>query len=178
MSTAEVLQAVPTGTWKSDAVHSSVGFSVLYNGLVPFRGGFREFEATLADGRLEGIAKVGSITTEEEHLTGHLLSPEFFDAERFPELRFTAAEVQRDGDALKIKGSLTLRGQTQPVELRGAIRGPVSDAYGRSRIGLELETTIDRTAFGFNWNAPLPSGGQALENEVTLTANLQLVEED
>ena len=177
MSTTEVLQAVPTGTWKSDPVHSSVDFSVLYNGLVPFRGGFREFEATLADGRLDGSVQVGSITTEEENLTGHLLSPEFFDAERFPELRFEADELHREGDALVIPGSLTLRGKTQPVELRGTIGGPVSDAYGRSRIGLELETTIDRTAFGFNWNAPLPSGGNALENEVKLTANLQLIAE-
>jgi polyisoprenoid-binding protein YceI len=178
MSIAEVVQSIPTGTWTSDSTHSSIEFSVLHNGLTPFRGGFEEFEALLVDGRLTGVAKVASITTEDANLTGHLLSPDFFDAERNPELRFEAKEVRLDGAAVTVEGELTLKGATQPVELRGRVAGPVKDAYGNTRLGLELETTIDRTDFGINWNAELPNGLPLLANEVKLTANVQFIRQE
>jgi polyisoprenoid-binding protein YceI len=175
MSITQALETIPAGTWTSDATHSSIAFSVFYNGVAPFRGGFREFAARLEDGTLEGRASVGSITTEDENLTGHLLSPDFFDAERNPELSFVSRDVSRDGDTLVIGGELTLKGVNKDVELRGTVTGPVEDAYGNDRIGLELETTIDRTEFGINWNADLPSGEKALANDVKLTAQLQLL---
>jgi polyisoprenoid-binding protein YceI len=175
-TTVEAVEAIPSGTWQSDSTHSSIGFSVLHNGLTPFRGGFTQFEATLGNGELVGTASVESITTEDENLTGHLLSPEFFDAERHPVLRFESREIRRDGNTLVVSGELTLKGVTKPVELRGAIAGPVTDGYGGTRVGLELETTIDRTQFGINWNAPLPSGEKVLADDVKLTAQLELVQ--
>jgi polyisoprenoid-binding protein YceI len=173
----EAVESIPTGTWRSDSTHSSIAFSVLHNGLTPFRGGFTKFEAALANGRLVGTASVESITTEDENLTGHLLSPEFFDAERHPVLRFESTEIRREGNAVAIPGELTLKGVTKPVELRGEIAGPVQDAYGNTRLGLNVETTIDRTQFGINWNAPLPSGDKMLADDVKLTAQLELVQE-
>jgi polyisoprenoid-binding protein YceI len=170
-------QTVPTGTWKSDPTHSSVDFAVLHNGVTPFRGGFRDFEATLTDGELIGSAKVDGIVTEDENLTGHLLSPDFFDAERHPTLTFESGEILRDDDRAIVRGALTLKGVTLPVELRGTFVGPVADAYGATRLGLELETVINRTQFGINWNAPLPSGGNVLADDVKLVARLQLVQE-
>jgi polyisoprenoid-binding protein YceI len=177
MTIAPVAELIPTGTWKSDPIHSSVGFAVRHMGVSPFRGGFKDFDATLFDGRLVGSARVESITTDDETLTGHLLSPDFFDAERHPELRFEADELRRDGDEVVVAGELTLKGETRPVELRGTISGPITDPYGNSRIGLELETTIDRTEFGIDWNAELPSGGEVLANDVELTAHLELVQQ-
>jgi polyisoprenoid-binding protein YceI len=177
VSIAEQIQGVPTGTWASDPKHSSVQFSVLHNGLTPFRGGFDDFAATLKDGRLVGAAQVESITTEDENLTGHLLSPEFFDAERHPELRFESKQIRSEGNGVTVDGDLTLKGVTRPVELRGTLAGPITDAYGGTRLGLDLETTVDRTEFGIDWNAPLPSGENLLANEVKLTAHIQLVQE-
>ena len=174
-TTIEAVETIPAGTWRSDSTHSSIGFSVLHNGLTPFRGGFARFEATLADGRLLGTADVESITTEDENLTGHLLSPEFFDAERHPVLGFESREIRRDGDAIVVEGDLTLKGVTKALELRGNVAGPVADAYGSSRVGVNVETTIDRTDFGINWNAPLPSGEKMLADDVKLTAQLELV---
>ena len=176
MSTIEVTQAVPTGTWSADPIHSSISFSVRHMGVVPFRGGFETFEAALADQRISGSARVETIQTDDENLTGHLLSPEFFDAERHPVLRFESSEIRRDGEEITIDGVLTLKGESRPVELRGTITGPIDDPYGGKRIGLELETTIDRTEFGLDWNAELPSGGQVLANDVKLTAELELVQ--
>jgi polyisoprenoid-binding protein YceI len=177
MSITEAVQAVPTGIWKSDPVHSSVGFAVQHMGVTPFRGTFSDFDAILAGDQLVGHARVESVTTPDENLTGHLLSPEFFDTDRYPELRFESTEIRREGDALVVPGELTLRGVGRPVELRGTITGPLEDPYGKRRLGLELGTTIDRTDFGIDWNAELPSGGKVLADEVELTARLELVQE-
>ena len=177
MTTIALVQAVPTGTWTSDPVHSSVGFAVRHMGVTPFRGTFTQFEASLVAGKLAGSAPVETIQTDDENLTAHLLSPEFFDADRHPVLRFESTEIRREGDDVAIAGSLTLKGQSRPVELRGTFAGPLADPYGGSRLGLELETTIDRTEFGIDWNADLPSGGKVLENEVKLTAQLELVQQ-
>jgi|SRR5436190_19573607 len=177
MSTIEAVEAIPTGTWTSDPVHSSIAFAVRHMGVTPFRGSFKQFEAVLADGALTGSAPVETVQTDDENLTAHLLSPEFFDAERHPVLRFESSEIRRDGDKLTIDGTLTLKGVSQPIELEGTITGPLGDPYGGTRVGLELETTIDRTEFGIDWNADLPSGGPVLANDVTLTAQLELVQQ-
>jgi len=177
LSTTQIEELIPTGTWAVDPIHSSIGFAVKHMGVTPFRGGFKTFDATLADGTLVGSAPVETIQTDDENLTAHLLSPEFFDAERYPVLHFESSEIRRYGDEVTIDGLLTLKGESRPVELRGTITGPLSDPYGNSRLGLELETTIDRTEFGINWNAELPSGGQVLADDVKLSAQLELVQQ-
>jgi polyisoprenoid-binding protein YceI len=177
MSTIEITEVVPTGTWASDPVHSSIGFALKHMGVTPFRGRFEQFEAVLVDGKLTGSAPVESIQTDDENLTGHLLSPEFFDAERHPVLRFESTEIRREGEAVAIDGTLTLKGVAQPVELHGTITGPLEDPYGGRRLGLELETIVDRTQFGMNWNAELPSGGRVLADDVKLSAQLELVQQ-
>jgi polyisoprenoid-binding protein YceI len=108
-----------------------------------------------------------------------LQSPDFFDVERYPELRFesTSVEGEGEGEELVVRGDLTIKGETRPVELRGAFLGAGADPYGNDRIGLELETSVDRTDFGLNWNAPLPGGGFLLPNEVVLRATFAAVRE-
>ena len=112
MSTTEQTTRIPTGTWNLDPVHSSIGFAVGYSGVGTFRGTFEEFDAKLVDGRLEGIVKVASVVVDDEKLAGHLQSPDFFDAEQQPELRFVANAIEREGDRVSIQGDLTLRGVT------------------------------------------------------------------
>jgi polyisoprenoid-binding protein YceI len=175
MTTTEIRQALPTGTWHLDPVHSSIGFELAYMGGV-FRGQFREVDATIADGAVTGSAQVASVDVKDENLAAHLQSPEFFDVERYPELRFASTELE-SGEELTIRGEITIKGATRPVELTGRATEPLTDAYGRERFGLTLETTVDRTAFGLNWNLPLPSGEPALSNEVTLVAELFFVKE-
>ena len=112
-------------------------------------------------------------------LVGHLLSPDFFDAERFPELRFASKSIERNGDDVTIDGELTLRGVTKPVTITGTVVGPTPDAGASGpiqRIALDIETTVDRREFGIEWNRDLPSGDPALSNDVKITANLALVQ--
>ena len=170
MTSTLTQQAIPTGTWTLDTTHSQVGFAVKHAGVSLFRGGLGTFDATLADGILSGSADAASITIQDENLAGHLASPDFFDVERFPKVSFRSTSITRDGEGIVVEGELELRGATQPVQLSGTISGPVGD-----RIGITLETTIDRTDFGIVWQMELPSGVNALENEVTLTADLELV---
>jgi polyisoprenoid-binding protein YceI len=174
MSTTINQAAIPTGTWTADTVHSSVSFEVPY-AVATFSGELTEFEASLTDGVLTGSAQIGSIHVKDEALQGHLLSPEFFDAERHPVLTFSSTEIRRNGDDIEIDGNLTIKGITQPATLKGTITGPAVDHFGANRVGLKLSTVIDRTAFDIKWNMPLPNGEPALANEVTLKADLTLV---
>jgi polyisoprenoid-binding protein YceI len=175
MSTIETI--APAGTWNADPVHSNVSFEVAYAGVNAFRGSFREFNATLADETLEGSAKVASVDVKDEQLNGHLQSPDFFDAERYPEIAFKATELKKlAGGRVEGKGELTIKGTTQPIVLSGKSAGaPQTDPFGRERIGLNLEATIDRTAYGVSWNAPNQSGGDYLGNDVKLIAELAFI---
>ena len=176
MSDQLTQQVLPTGTWNVDAVHSTVGFAVPYLAGT-FQGTFSDFEARLDDGVLRGSAEVGSVQVKDPNLAAHLQSPDFFDAERFPQLSFEAREISRSGDDLTIAGELTLKGHTEAVEIKGHVNDPAPDPYGGERFGLQLETTVDRTKFGLTWNNPLPSGDPALSNEVTIIVDLQLSKE-
>lgn len=175
-------QEVPTGTWAVDPVHSSIGFAVTHNGVTTFRSGFERYDARLIGGeqpRLEGTVEVESIAIEEEMLKGHLLSPEFFDTQRFPQLRFASTElsVGEDGSA-RVAGDLEIRGETRKVEAGGRFAHLGEDAQGKARVGLSIETTVDRRDFGLDWQAELPSGGEVLEYAVTISVELELVAEE
>jgi polyisoprenoid-binding protein YceI len=177
MSTvSEIRTGLPTGTWQVDPVHSTVAFSVKHMLVANFRGGFDTFDVTLDENGLRGTVDVASVDVSEPNLNGHLLSPDFFDVERNPELTFHSTVIRVSDGALEVDGELTLKGVTQPVKLRGTVSGPVTHPFdGSSRLGLELETVVDRTAYGLNWNAPLPTGGFAVGNDVKLLAELELV---
>jgi polyisoprenoid-binding protein YceI len=179
-TTTDIGQALPVGTWQLDAVHSTIGFEVDYMGGA-FRGQFREVSAKLdAEGDtpvLTGSAKVASADLKDENLTAHIQSPDFFDAERFPELSFESSEIERAGDQITVRGGITIKGVEKPVELAGTLAEPITDPYGSERISLKLDTTVDRQEFGVDWNVPLPDGKPALADEVKLSAELYFVRE-
>jgi polyisoprenoid-binding protein YceI len=179
-TTAAVRPSLPTGTWQLDPVHSSIGFEVEYMSGT-FRGHFHDVDATLvvdgAAAALAGSARVASADVKDDALAAHLQSPEFFDAERHPELRFASSDIVVTEGGLTIHGDITIKGVTEAVALEGAITGPITDPYGRERIGIQVAATIDRTKFGIDWNAPLPTGKPALANEVAVVAELYFTKE-
>ena len=180
MSTiTEKATTIPVGTWNVDPAHSHVGFELVYMGGV-FRGSFSPVEARLEVNeqggvQLEGSASAEAVKVQDENLNAHLLSPEFFDAQRTPVLQFASTDVRGSSDEVLVSGELTVKGTTRPVELRGTVGEQITDAYGRERFALKLEGAVDRTDFGLDWNIPLPSGEPALSNEVRLAAELYLV---
>jgi polyisoprenoid-binding protein YceI len=175
MSITEQTRTIPAGTWSADPVHSELGFSIEYMAGT-FHGTFAGFSVKLEDGVLSGSADVASIQVKDPSLEAHLQSPEFFDVERHPQLTFASRELSRDGDRLTIRGEITIKGHTEPVEITGTISDPIEDPWGNKRFGLTLEATVDRTDFDIRWNNPLPTGEPALANDVTIAAELQLVQ--
>lgn len=170
-------QALPAGNWAVDKTHSNVGFAVDYMAGT-FTGTFSDVDASVTDGTLRGSAKVASVQVKDPNLEAHLQSPEFFDAERSPELTFRSNSIERDGDQVRIDGEITIKGHTEAVEITGSISDPIADQYGGERFGLKLEAVVARAEFGVSWNNPLPSGEPALANEVTITADLQLAKQE
>jgi len=175
----DTLTSLPAGTWTLDPTHSSASFAVKHMGVSTFRGRFEDFDARLSvseEGAAEllGTVRADSIVVKDENLQAHLGSPDFFDTERYPELRFVSRSLRRQGDRLIADGELTIKGQTHPVQARGTITDPAETLGGAVKLGVTLEAIIDRNQFGLSWNAPLPKGGVALANEVKLTVELEL----
>src|SRR5215210_4515744 len=163
------------GTWTADKIHSTIGFEVEHM-VSTFRGRFEEYDARLTDGKLVGTVAVPSVKVYDENLEAHLQSPDFFDAQLHPELRFESRELAIGGDgSVTVEGDLTIKGTTKPVTAHGRYVYVEADMAGGERIGLQLEATLDRREFALNWNAPLPKGGFALGNDVTLVVALELV---
>jgi polyisoprenoid-binding protein YceI len=175
-----IATAIPADTYTSDPVHSSTGFAVKHM-LATFRGSFAAFDAQLTvdeDGRarLVGSVPVDTVVVKDENLVAHLQSPELFDAEQYPTITFESTEIAIGGPVVTVTGDLTLKGHTERVTAEGSIVGPIEDPFGNTKLGLQIETIVDRTKFGLNWNAPLPKGGFMLANDVTLSVDLELVQ--
>src|SRR5690242_17452765 len=114
-------ETLPTGTWQFDKVHSSAGFAVKHMVVSTFRGQFEDFDATFevdenGEAKLVGTVRPGSVSVKDENLAAHLQSPEFFDTERYPEIRFESTSIRREGDELIVDGDLTIKGNTHAVE--------------------------------------------------------------
>jgi polyisoprenoid-binding protein YceI len=171
-----------SGTYDADPVHSSFNFAVRYQGVSLFRGSLDEVSAVLtadeSGARLEGAGKVESISIRTpEQFRAHVLSEEFFDAANHPEVTFTSSTIEfGDDGTATVAGELTIKGITKPVTATGTYAAPATDAFGSTRGHLTLETVVDRTGYEMHWNMPLPSGGNALDNDVTLTVDVSLVQ--
>lgn len=180
MTTQAIQRQIPAGSYVVDPVHSSIGFAVVHNGVSTFRSGFTEYEAHLTGGespQLDGAVDVASIQIDEPQLKGHLLSPEFFDAERHPRLRFVSSEIEvADDGTATVRGDLEVRGETHSVEASGRFVELAGDLAGKARVGLSLAAAVDRRSFGLDWQAELPGGGEVLDYEVGIAVELELVE--
>src|SRR3954465_6288907 len=108
-------QQIPTGTWQLDKIHSSAGFAVKHMVVATFRGRFEDFDATFevgedGEGKLVGRVRTAPTLVKDENLAGPLKSPDFFDPERYPELRFESTAVRVEGDEIVVDGELTIKG--------------------------------------------------------------------
>ena len=179
MTTATALP-ITAGTYTSDPVHSVVNFRVRHFGITWLRGGFSEFDIKLSAGDdgvvLEGSVPVEKIQFPNEQLHGHLMSPDFFDAQLHPTLSFRSTDVTlAEGGEATIRGEITMRGVTKPIELTGTWSGPVQGMGGEDRIGLDIAGELDRHDFGIAWEAKLAGGQDVLGRRVRLEGEFELV---
>jgi polyisoprenoid-binding protein YceI len=174
--TISALQPIPAGTYKLDPVHSSLGFAVKHNGISTFRGQFEQVDAALEDGVLSGTAQVDSVKTVIPQLKEHLLSPDFFNATETPTITFRSTNMRLGDDGgAEVDGELTIRGVTKPVIAKGTY-GSATGLNGSEVVGFDLEASVNRRDYGLNWQAPLPSGGDAVAWDVTLQVHLELAQ--
>jgi polyisoprenoid-binding protein YceI len=172
-----------SGTFRAEPVPSTFAFAVRHSGAFWFRGALPEVAATLrADGdalTLESSARVDSISVvEPEGMRASLLGPEFFDAERHPEVSFCSTEIRlADEGRAEVDGELTMKGVTRPVSATGQYSAPRQAPFGEIA-GLQLGTTIDRREFGFDWQMEMPDGGVAVGWDVQIDIDLLLMRED
>jgi polyisoprenoid-binding protein YceI len=171
------------GTYRAQPVPSSFAFAVRHSGVFWYRGSLSDVAATLRCGgdglALEGSARVDSISVvEPAAMRASVLGPEFFDAERHPEITFRSAEVRlADDGGAEVDGELTIRGVTRPVGASGHYAPPRQSSFGEIA-GLQLRASFDRREFGFDWQMELPGGGNAVGWDVGVDIDLLLTRED
>jgi polyisoprenoid-binding protein YceI len=180
-TTLATSQTLPAGTWTVDPVHSQASFAVGYH-VGTFRGSFSPIQATLEVGedglaKLTGSVAVSGVSVQDENLSAHLQAPDFFDAERTPEITFASTAIRPSDEGVQIDGELTIKGTTLPVTATGRL-GEQKQYMDRPYFGLELQAELDRTRYGLTWQNPLPNGDPALANDVTISVELFLTKAD
>jgi polyisoprenoid-binding protein YceI len=176
----EQRETIANGIWEVDPVHSSIGFEVKHLGISEFRGGFKRFAGEIEAGQggissVRGTIDPDSIDISDETLATHLRSPDFFDTENHPEIRFASTAIEPSGDGFKLVGDLTIRGITKPVELDVKVEGAGVGPDGSERVALSATGTIDRNDYDMTWNMDVGNGKQALGGEVRLVLTVEIV---
>jgi polyisoprenoid-binding protein YceI len=172
-----------TDNWNIDAAHSGINFSIRHMVVSKVRGRFARFTGALAvdDGDItrsvaEATIDAASIDTGTSQRDAHLRSPDFFDVEKFPELRFRSTRIEKLDDVrYRVLGELTIRDVTREVALDVEYAGRGKDPWGNERIAFAAKTALDRKDFGLQWNQALEAGGVLVGERVEIELDVQAV---
>lgn len=170
-------------SWKLDPTHSQVQFAVRHMMISTVRGRFTSFTADaeidlndLTKSSVSASAEAASVETGEAQRDGHLKSPDFFDAEKFPKLSLKSVAVRRKGDTVEVDTELTIKDVTRAVTFKGEIQGPGKDPWGNQRVGFSLSADVEREDFGLTWNVALETGGVLVAKKVKLELEAQFIQ--
>ncbi|MBJ7359945.1 YceI family protein [Nocardioides sp.] len=171
-----------SGDYTIDPSHSRLGFVARHAMVTKVRGEFRDYSGTAhidaADPSKSSVTVTigaGSVSTGSADRDGHLVSPDFFDAETYPELTFVSTSVERDGDEWSITGDLTIKGTAKPVTIVFEQTGSAQDPFGNVRVGFEGDVTVSRKDWGLTWNAALETGGVLVSEKVKLEFDISAI---
>jgi polyisoprenoid-binding protein YceI len=172
-----------TTRWNIDATHSGINFSIRHMVISKVRGRFGAFsgaveldEGDLSRSQIEAQIEASSIDTGTAQRDGHLKSADFFDAEKFPQLRFRSTRIEAQGkDRYRVTGELTIRDVTREVVLEAETTGKGVDPWGNQRFGFAARTSLDRKDFGLTWNQALEAGGLLVGDRVDIELDVQAV---
>ena len=167
--------------WAIDLAHSGIHFSVRHMVIAKVRGEFTRWSADiftdsedLGGASVEAVIDPSSLTTGVTDRDNHLKSADFLDVIRHPEIRFQSTRVQElGGDVLRVTGNLTIRGVTKEILLDVQNNGRIRDPWGKERAGFSAKTSLDRKAFGLNWNQILESGGLVVGDRVEIEIEVE-----
>lgn len=174
-------------TWKVDAVHSNVRFTVSHLVVSEVEGSFKKFDGTCVNpnagddfskASIDFTIDVASINTDNEMRDNHLKGDDFFSADKFPQMRFKSKSMTKTGDkTYKLVGDMTIRDVTKPVELTVTYGGTAKDPYGNTKAGFKVQGTINRVAYGLKWNPMMEAGGSVVGEDVSFRANLEMTKQ-
>jgi polyisoprenoid-binding protein YceI len=177
--TAVEIPGYIAGTWTVDPVHSEVSFVVRHMMVSKVRGRFDRFSATIITAEdplrstVTASVDLDSVNTGEPNRDNHIRSADFFHVEEHPTMTFQSTGVRREGDHFLLDGDLSIRGVTRPVTFRLEVNGFGPDAHGGTRAGFSAATEINRSDWGISYNGPIPGGGVAVSEKVTITLEIE-----
>ena len=171
--------------WIIDPTHSEITFKVKHLMITTVTGFFKKFSLEVdtetddfnTASTIEFTADIDSIDTNNEQRDTHLKSPDFFNADTHPQLKFSGKKYEADGDDAKLHGDLTIGGTTQPITLNVEFGGIVVDPYGQTKAGFTVTGKISRKAFGLTWSAVTEAGSVVVGDEIKINAEVQLVKQ-
>ncbi len=174
------MSSIQNGTYTIDAAHSNVEFAVRHMMISTVKGRFGDVKGTVeipeaGAPKIDVTIAAASIDTRNEQRDTHLRSADFFDVEKYPELRFVSGDAQRTSDGWKVTGNLTIRGVTRPLTLSVAEEGAGVDPWGNQKVAFSATAKFNRADFGLTWNAALEAGGVLVSEEVKVAIDVQLV---
>ena len=171
-------------TYQIDPAHTTVGFSIKHMVINNVHGRFADFKGTVeydgkdvASVKASGTIEAKSVDTGIKQRDDHLRSPDFFDVAKYPEISFSGQKVQKQGDRYVLVGKFTMHGVTKDVSLPVTVNGPIVDPYGKSRIGIEIITTLNRQDYGINWSKTLDNGGLVVGDDVKIEISAEAVKQ-
>jgi polyisoprenoid-binding protein YceI len=167
-------------TYTIDPAHSTVGFSVKHMVINNVKGRFSEFSGTVvlennALQKADGVIQAKSVDTGIAARDTDLRSATFFDVTKFPTITFTTKRVEKKGQDTVLVGDYTMHGVTKELALPVTLSGPIKDPSGKSRIGLEAKTKLNRKDYGLTYNRALEAGGLVVGEEIELEINAEAV---
>lgn len=174
-----------TTKWGLDPMHSEINFKVKHMMIANVTGGFTKFDVNattegddFSKAKINFTADINSINTNSEQRDGHLKSPDFFDAEKFPQIKFESTSLnKKSDDEFQMNGNLTIKDVTKPVSLQVNFGGIGKDPYGNTKAGFTIDGKINRKDFGLNWNAALETGGMLVGEELKIQSEIQLAKQ-
>jgi len=181
-----VMAAAPTTAtnWTLDRSHSNVRFNVDHLVISEVEGSFKMFDGSLTsttpdftNAKVEFTVDVNSINTEDEKRDGHLKSDDFFNAEKFPQMKFTSTSFRKvKGNAYVLEGNLTIRDVTKKVQFAVIYGGTIKDPWGNTKAGFKASGKINRKDFGLKWGALTETGSAVVGDEVRMQINVEFAQ--
>lgn len=168
--------------WKIDNAHSSIGFNVTHLVISSVSGSFKNFDAvvkssdeTFKDAVIEFTADVKSINTANDKRDEHLKSDDFFNADKFPQIKFKSKSFKKvSGNKYKLTGDFTMRDVTKTITLDVVLNGVVKDPWGNTKAGFKITGSVNRFDYNLKWNTLMEAGGAVVGKNVDLICNVEL----
>jgi polyisoprenoid-binding protein YceI len=171
-------------TWSADKSHSKITFSATHMVISETEGEFKDYAGSIStkDGSFENAdikfdIDINSITTDNDQRDGHLKSGDFFNAEKYPKMKFTSTSFKQvKGKNWELVGNLTIKDITKPITLDVKYNGTIKDPYGNTRAGFKIKGDLNRFDYNLKWNSALEAGGLVVGEEVGIEINLELIQ--